>query len=479
MTTFEVVPLAKLEPHPRNIRKDLGELAELAQSIQAKGIEQALAVAPHPTRRTAYVVLAGHRRLAAAKLAKLRMVPCMIRDDLTTEAAQTEFMLIENTHRRDLTVLEEADAVQGLFDLGLDEKTIAENIGRSRGHVRGRAKIASLGDKAKARLEDHTLTIEQAIDLAEFEGDTYATGYLLDRTAWGGYAWKHEVEQLRRKRKVQDLIPKTVAKLRKAGAELLDSRPTHEELNADGLASTGDWRGREYFKDWTLDQHVAAGHKAVVDERSDGKPVWIAPRPAEWNKDDEPQVTPEEAARREEEDRIVAGLEVAANVRDEFVRETVFSPPSTVLSWAKHLDVDELMKTLDSDNPFALAVVGVERGSVSNSAFREKLLSLSAEALSVLRQVAKFGRQETVLRGKAHFGSRVDGWGVGRYGDDYAAKWRETLTGVLGYVFSDIEKEAMQHVASVREAEAAQRAADRAEDGDRGDVDDEQEGEEA
>lgn len=466
MTTFEEIPISKLDPHPKNVRKDLGDLAELALSIQAKGIEQALTVVPHPkptSRTTKYLVLGGHRRLAAAKLAKLKVVPCMIRDDLTSEAAQTEFMLVENTHRRDLTILEEAEAVQGLLDLGLDEKAIATNIGRSRDLVRNRAKLAKLDDKAKAKLEDHTLTIEQALDLADFDGDEYATGKLLEVSNYSPYSWKHEVEQLRARRKAQALIPKTVAALRKAGAEILDTRPSWDELHEQGLVSTQDhYAAREHFKDWTPEQHAAAGHKAVVDEKSRGEAVWITPRPAEWDeKGDEPEETPEQAKRREDEARIAAGLEVAANVRHEFLKERVLDPTFDVAEWARQRDIDQLATSLQGF--FALVFFNLDTEAATIPAIRAKLDQLSNDALAVLRHIAKFGDPERGLSvgGTAVYygGGALSAWGPGHsYSTDYTKKWRDLLTGLFGYEFSDIEKEAIEHQARLLEADVASRS---------------------
>lgn len=460
MTRFEEISVAKLEPHPKNVRRELGDLAELALSIQAKGIEQALTVAPHPTARTKYLVLGGHRRLAAAKLAKLKLVPCMIREDLTTEAAQTEFMLVENTHRRDLTVLEEAAAVQGLFDLGLDEKAIATNIGRSRELVRTRAKLAKLDEKAKAKLEDRTLTIEQALDLAEFEGDTYATDLLLERASYSPWAWKHEVEQLRRKREVQAQIPKTVAALRKAGAEFLDERPDYTELTEQGLTTTANWRASEHFKDWTTEQHVAAGHRAIVDEKSDGHAVWIAPRPAAWDEeDDEPEETPEDAELREKEARIIAGLQVAAHVRHEYLKANLLDPTADLVDWAREKDLDQLAIGLQGIFAQALFDLDAENATVVN--LRERLEMLSNDALMVLRQITQYSQAETGLCGQSHtyYGSKLGAWGPSNtYSTDYAKKWRQLLAGVLGYEFSDIETEAREHQAAL--LAAAQAAAE-------------------
>ena len=76
------IETSKIIPHPDNPRKDLGDLAELAESIKTKGILQNLTVVPLFDEFTAdgfkrYRVVIGHRRLAAAKLAGLKEVPCV------------------------------------------------------------------------------------------------------------------------------------------------------------------------------------------------------------------------------------------------------------------------------------------------------------------------------------------------------------------------------------------------------------------
>ena len=73
------IPLKMLEPHPDNPRKDLGDLTELVESIKANGIMQNLTVVASPDPDLFRVVI-GHRRMAAAKLAGLTEVPCVISD---------------------------------------------------------------------------------------------------------------------------------------------------------------------------------------------------------------------------------------------------------------------------------------------------------------------------------------------------------------------------------------------------------------
>ncbi|WP_394770364.1 ParB N-terminal domain-containing protein, partial [Klebsiella pneumoniae] len=75
--------------------------------------------------------MTGHRRAAAAKRAGLKTLPCVVRDDLDTEAKQIEAMLVENLQRSDLDPIEEGDAYQSLLDLNIPYKEIAETTGRA------------------------------------------------------------------------------------------------------------------------------------------------------------------------------------------------------------------------------------------------------------------------------------------------------------------------------------------------------------
>ncbi|MEG2700672.1 MAG: ParB N-terminal domain-containing protein, partial [Hungatella sp.] len=67
-----------IHPHPDNPRKDLGELSELAESIKKNGVMQNLTVIPIEGKAGEYLAVIGHRRHAAAKLAGIAEVPCMV-----------------------------------------------------------------------------------------------------------------------------------------------------------------------------------------------------------------------------------------------------------------------------------------------------------------------------------------------------------------------------------------------------------------
>ena len=130
----------KIEPHPQNPRKDLGDLTELCRSIEENGIMQNLTVVPLDNENKRFRCIIGHRRLAAAKKLGLASVPATIAWDMD-EKEQIATMIAENMQRADLTITEQAQAVQLMLDLGEDFESISERTGLSESTVRRRAKL--------------------------------------------------------------------------------------------------------------------------------------------------------------------------------------------------------------------------------------------------------------------------------------------------------------------------------------------------
>ena len=158
---------SQLVPHKNNIRAAVGDVSSLADSIAAQGVLQPLSVVPNG-KPDKYVVLAGHRRHAAAKKAKLATVPCIVRHDLVDdEAGQIAVMIAENIERSDLSAVEESRGVQLLMDLGLSPVAIATNTGMSSKRVRERVKITRLSDETRAKLADHAVTLADAVFIAD------------------------------------------------------------------------------------------------------------------------------------------------------------------------------------------------------------------------------------------------------------------------------------------------------------------------
>ncbi len=163
---IKLINTSLIDPHPDNPRKQIGDVTDLANSIKANGLLSPLSVVPNGKR---YRVIAGHRRLQACKQAGTGAVPCFVLD--LTPLQQLEAMVTENCQREQLTVLEEADAIQGMLDLGATTADVAHRLGRSADYVRDRVKAASITADVRQACDDFDqLTIGQLIAISRYDG---------------------------------------------------------------------------------------------------------------------------------------------------------------------------------------------------------------------------------------------------------------------------------------------------------------------
>lgn len=172
--TIENLQVDDLHANPNNPRKQVGDVDELASSIRSQGIKQPLLVTPNGETdiygHKQYRVVIGHRRLAAARQSGLSTVPAIVEE--MDARREREIMLVENTQRSDLTPIEEADGYQGLLDLGMHVKEMAEKTGRSDRFVRRRLKIARIPQETRDMSADFSqMSLDQLDRLAEFESD--------------------------------------------------------------------------------------------------------------------------------------------------------------------------------------------------------------------------------------------------------------------------------------------------------------------
>jgi ParB family chromosome partitioning protein len=136
------IPVSAIAANPRQPRSDFPEeaLAALARSIREVGVLQPVVVR---SRDGGYELVAGERRVRAAKLAGLATIPAIIREGDDAESLREA--LIENIHREDLAPLELASAFQELLEeLGVTQETLAERLGHSRAHVANTIRLLSL-----------------------------------------------------------------------------------------------------------------------------------------------------------------------------------------------------------------------------------------------------------------------------------------------------------------------------------------------
>ena len=145
-------PIERIRPARRQPRQRFDEaaLAELAESIRAQGVIQALVVRPDDDGDR-FVLIAGERRWRAAQRAGLREVPVVIRQVSARQAM--EMALVENLQREDLDPLEEAEALgMMLEEHGYTQEQLAARLGRDRSTITNSLRLRKLPAPARDAL---------------------------------------------------------------------------------------------------------------------------------------------------------------------------------------------------------------------------------------------------------------------------------------------------------------------------------------
>lgn len=151
LSDVQQVPVDQIQPNPRQPRSTFPkeQLVELADSIKAHGVIQPLIVKRSGPEQ--YTLIAGERRLHAARLAGLGEVPVVLRE--ADDQALVEVALVENVQRADLSPLEAADAYQQLHnEFRLSHEQIAERVGKSRVAITNTIGLLDLSEPVKKAL---------------------------------------------------------------------------------------------------------------------------------------------------------------------------------------------------------------------------------------------------------------------------------------------------------------------------------------
>jgi ParB family transcriptional regulator, chromosome partitioning protein len=158
---FDEVPVGAITPNPRQPRDIFDEdaLAELADSIRVVGLLQPIVVRQVMPGR--YEIVMGERRWRACQLAELALVPAIVRETSDTDLLRDA--LIENLHREQLNVLEEAAAYQQLLDdFSATHEELARRIGRSRPHISNTIRLLKLPAAVQKRVAAGVLSAGHA-----------------------------------------------------------------------------------------------------------------------------------------------------------------------------------------------------------------------------------------------------------------------------------------------------------------------------
>ena len=196
-SVYEYVETDRIIPNPDNPRKNIGDLQELKDSIKAFGILQNLTVTTE-SEQEKYVVVCGHRRLAAAQEIGLKAVPCAIVKEMPKKD-QIAMMLQENMQRGDLNYQEEAQAFQMMLNLGETIKEIVKKTGLSETKVRHRVKLNELDQDALEKAMARNITINELILLEKIK-DTATRNKLLEDIGTNQFEWRVEAAEKEEKK---------------------------------------------------------------------------------------------------------------------------------------------------------------------------------------------------------------------------------------------------------------------------------------
>ncbi|PSL40004.1 ParB family chromosome partitioning protein [Planomicrobium soli] len=151
------IGIGQLRVNPFQPRKifDNAALQELSESIKEHGILQPIVVRKKGKH---FELVVGERRFRAAKLAKLKEVPAIIKD--LNDQQMMELAILENLQREDLTPIEEAEAYQKLMEaLNLTQEQLAFRLGKSRPHIANHVRLLALPENVRQLISDKKLSM--------------------------------------------------------------------------------------------------------------------------------------------------------------------------------------------------------------------------------------------------------------------------------------------------------------------------------
>ncbi len=168
MARLAELPIGQIEPDPDQPRKDVGDIDDLKASITEHGILQPILVSV--VAEDQYRLIAGERRLTAAKAVGLKTVPCIVRT--VEEHRRLEVQLIENLHRKELNPVEEATTYKRLMsEFKLSQRQLAERLGKSAATINQTVRILSLPQAVieEASRGNENLTRSVLLEIAKLE----------------------------------------------------------------------------------------------------------------------------------------------------------------------------------------------------------------------------------------------------------------------------------------------------------------------
>lgn len=166
----KLIKITQIEPKKSQPRSDFDEekLQSLADSILEYGVIQPIVVKLNSNGF--YTIIAGERRWRAARMAKLKEMPAIVKN--IDEKSEKELTLIENLQRENLNAIEEALGIQELIeDYGLTQEEVSKKVGKSRSAVANSVRLLHLPEKIQSYIKDNKLSMGHARAILALENE--------------------------------------------------------------------------------------------------------------------------------------------------------------------------------------------------------------------------------------------------------------------------------------------------------------------
>lgn len=347
---IQSLPIDQVHPAPDNPRTadggDLGDLTELAKSMETHGVLQALLV--RPKADGGYLIVFGHRRHAAAIKAGLTHVPAEVRE--MDDVERLDLMIVENLHRKDLTPIQEARGYRQALDNNskLTQRELARRVGKSQSHISKHLKLLDLTPTAQAAVDAGAVTVTDAHEhLVKLKDDPDRMDAVLDRPT--DIEWAVE-RQLRDKEEANKRA-EAEQKLKDTGVKVVPGPSRYgswRDVDAQPLAGQGVYAYGTKEVNVDAEAHAKEDcHAAVVGE--EGNVVLVCTDPARHRKGGDSTVktglSEDQLAERRATIARNRAARAARDDRNTFMTDRLKRrmplgelAPQLALMWAHHVD---------------------------------------------------------------------------------------------------------------------------------------------
>ena len=420
-----MVPVDQIEPHPDNPRKDVGDVTELAESIKKNGIFQNLTILRTPNENGKSTVIIGHRRLAAAKLAGLKEVPCMVVEMDKKEQIAT--MLLENMQRSDLTIYEQAQGFQMMLDLGETKSEIAEKTGFSETTVRHRLKLLELDPEEFRKAEERQPKLTDYIELEKIT-DPELKSKALKAIGTSNFQWT--MESCKRQQRENEI--------KREWLEYIDKLMPKVEWDAN----------REVVKTIMMTHRLTDEDKAMLDKLVDDDADNVLDY---WHKEGNtycyilgkkrdkplPKYEDENRRRLEQVQRVKEVEEQAGRLREAFVR--AYTSKRRNYTYALRMMLDMELELVDTNWGRVSELLDIDVPD-DDDEDEDHIIQESGDFISLcVTDPDKVMLAVTSSLAETGFYISVHTWDGSYQKNEYLEKWYKWL-GLMGYNISDEEK---------------------------------------